>query len=132
MNSDQAPPPSENSAEMQSNADQENFSESESIDQSTEELLQVLGRALAEPPEIKRSLLVPIQNRIHHTTRGRYFRDRFSRLKEPLPLILMASILVLMLAAAIFFVFQPIFEAEKAVERPPSPTDPFSGEIPSR
>jgi hypothetical protein len=78
----------------------------------------LLQKALDDAPLPKRSLLPKIQQRIHITTRGRYYRDRFSQLQSPVSLLLMAALLIAILAAAVFLVLQPLMEAPEETDLP--------------
>ena len=90
-----------------------------------EVLTRLLERSLQSTPAPGPSLLPGIQKRIRQQTRGRFYRDRWSEGKRPIPLLLMAALLILMIIMAIFIVWQPL-----TVESEPSPLlsptkDPF-------
>jgi hypothetical protein len=92
-------------------------------DRASDPIAQMLRGALKESPSPKRSLLPQIQQRIRITTRGRYFRDRWSTARDPVPLLLMAALLILILCAAVFLVMQPLVEAPQKTKLPSPATD---------
>lgn len=85
----------------------------------------LLKSALRDPPDPGRSFLPKIQERIRARTRGRFYRDRWSALRDPVSLILMAALLILILAAAVFLVLQPLVSAPKEIELPTPALDPL-------
>lgn len=90
----------------------------------------LLKNALGAPPDPGRSFLPKIQERIRVRTRGRYFRDRWSVARDPVSLLLMVALLILILAAAVFLVMQPLMSAPKPIELPTPAVDPFATEGP--
>lgn len=88
--------------------------------------LLLLKSALGEAPRPPRSLLPKIQDRIHLRTRGRYFKTRYSRSLDPIPLLLVAALLVLLLAAAVYLVLQPLTGAPQPHLLPHAPSDPLA------
>jgi len=67
--------------------------------------VDLLRRALAAPPALKRSVLPEVQKRIYQQSRGRYFgRRRF----DSMPLLLGSAILILLLGAVIYAVLLPL------------------------
>lgn len=91
----------------------------------------LLKSALAEPPDPGRSFLPKIQERIRLRTRGRYYRDRWSVARDPVSLILMVALLILILAAAVFLVMQPLVSSPEEIELPTPAVDPLAIEGPS-
>ena len=98
---------------------------SKSENSEDELLTELLVKSLANPPAPGPSMLPSIQKRIRQQTRGKFYRDRWSEGKRPIPLLLMAALLILMVIMAIFMVWQPL-----TVDLEPSPIliptkDPF-------
>ena len=91
-----------------------------------EPALSLLKSALRDAPIPERSLLPKIQDRIRIRTRGRYFRSRYSRSLDPIPLLLIICLLVLLLLTAIFLVFQPLSSPAVSRPLPSAPVDPLS------
>ena len=89
-------------------------------------MLNLLRGALDEPPLIAHSLLPRVQDRIRRRTRGRYFKNRYSRSPDPVPLILIMALLLLMIAAALFLVIQPLVNPPEPVKLREAPTDPLA------
>lgn len=89
----------------------------------------LLKRALNDAPTPERSLLPKIQQRIRFTTRGRYYRDRWSTLSNPVSLLLMMALLILILAAAIFLVLQPLIDAPHKTHLPTPAEDPLAAPV---
>lgn len=100
-------------------------SEEQEQDRDSGAISALLQQALAEAPAPKKSLLPGIQERIRVRTKGRYYRDRFSKAKDPVPLLLMAVLLVLIICAATFLVIQPLVDAPTDTRLPESPLDPL-------
>lgn len=86
-------------------------------------MLQLLRGALKEPPPHRPQLLARIQERIRRRSRGRYFRDRYSRSIDPVPLVLTVALLLLLVAAAVFLVLQPLNDPPHPIELKPAPPD---------
>lgn len=86
---------------------------------------RLLRRALETPPPPHKSFLPSIQERIRRRTRGRYFRDRWSRSRDPIPLLMVLALIVLILAAAVFLVLQPLMGEAESVKMPDAPVDPL-------
>lgn len=105
--------------------------EASSDDRSSDPLGGLLRSALAEPPSPGRSFLPKIQERIRVRTRGRFYRDRWSVVRDPVSLILMAALLVLIILAAVFLVMQPLVSAPKEIELQTPAVDPLATEGPS-
>jgi len=95
-----------------------------------EPALSLLKSALRDVPHPERSLLPKIQDRIRLRTRGRYFRSRYSRSLDPIPLLLIVCLLVLLLLTAIFLVFQPLASDPVPHPLPPAPIDPLTAPSP--
>ena len=91
-----------------------------------EPAVSLLRSALQEAPLPDRSLLPKIQDRIRLRTRGRYFRSRYSRSLDPIPLLLIVCLLVLLVLTAVFLVFQPLSSDPVPHSLPPAPVDPLS------
>jgi hypothetical protein len=90
----------------------------------------LLGRALSDVPVPQGSLLPGIQHRIRVRTKGRYFRDRWNVVRNPVTLLLMTALLVLVLAAAIFLVMEALLSEPE--EQPSGPEmAPSSGSEPA-
>jgi hypothetical protein len=106
--------------------------ESPTSDRASDPLGGLLKNALREPPEPGRSFLPKIQERIRMRTRGRYFRDRWSVARDPVSLLLMVALLILILAAAVFLVMQPLMSAPQEIEQPTPAVDPLAIEEPGR
>lgn len=100
-------------------------------DRNSDPLGGLLKSALAEPPARKKSLLPKIQERIRIRTRGRYYRDRWSTARDPVSLILMVALLILILAAAVFLVMQPLVGAPRETQLGAPAIDPLATEGPS-
>lgn len=100
-------------------------SEEHEEDRDSGAISALLQQALADPPAPKKSLLPGIQERIRVRTKGRYYRDRFSKAKDPVPLLLMAVLLVLIICATTFLVIQPLVDAPTNTQLPDSPVDPL-------
>ncbi len=94
-------------------------------DRHSDPMSGLLKRALENAPAPQKSLLPRIQERIRAQTRGRYYRDRWSQAKDPVSLLLMIALLVLILCAATFLVFQPLVEAPQETQLPDAPLDPL-------
>lgn len=92
-------------------------------DRPSDPIAEMLRGALHQVPTPKRSLLPQIQQRIRITTKGRYFRDRWSTARDPVPLLLMAALLILILCAAVFLVMQPLVEAPQKTKLPTPAAD---------
>lgn len=90
----------------------------------------LLKSALRDPPDPGGSLLPKIQERIRVRTRGRFYRDRWSALPDPVSLILMTALLILILAVAVFLVLQPLVSAPKEIELQTPAVDPLAIEEP--
>lgn len=88
--------------------------------------LSLLKSALYKAPLPERSLLPKIQDRIRIRTRGRYFRTRYSRSLDPVPLLLIVCLLILLLLTAVFLVFQPLSRDPLPHSLPAAPVDPLS------
>ena len=99
-------------------------------DRASDPLSGLLRSALAEAPVPERSLLPGIQQRIRVRTKGRYFRDRWSTARDPVSYLLMAALLILILAAALFLVMQPLMEAPTKTQLPTPATDPLATDAP--
>ena len=96
------------------------------IDDSEDELLtQLLQKSLADAPDPGPSLLPGIQRRIRQQTRGRFYRDRWSEGKRPIPLLLMAALLILMVILSILMVWQPLIVDSEPSALPSPAKDPF-------
>ena len=81
--------------------------------------LDLLRSALAEPPQLKKSVLSAVQHRIFEQTRGRYYKQRQSLLKDPTLMLLAGAVLILILTAAGYLVLVPLMNAgPSSVERP--------------
>jgi len=91
-----------------------------------EPALSLLKSALRDAPVPERSLLPKIQDRIRIRTRGRYFRDRYSRSLDPVPLLLIVCLLVLLLLTAVFLVYQPLSSPVVPHTLPAAPPDPLA------
>jgi hypothetical protein len=91
-----------------------------------DQALSLLKNALQDAPLPDRSLLPKIQDRIRIRTRGRYFRSRYSRSLDPIPLLLIVCLLVLLVLTAIFLVFQPLSSKPVPHSLPPAPVDPLT------
>src|SRR5688572_3199492 len=91
-----------------------------------EPALSLLKNALRDAPLPERSLLPKIQDRIRMRTRGRYFRSRYSRSLDPIPLLLIVCLLVLLVLTAVFLVFQPLSGEPSPHPLPRAPEDPLS------
>lgn len=91
-----------------------------------EPALSLLKSALRDAPLPERSLLPKIQDRIRIRTRGRYFRSRYSRSLDPIPLLLIVCLLVLLLLTAVFLVYQPLSSPAVPRPLPSAPVDPLS------
>lgn len=98
----------------------------DTLDRPSDPIAAVLKSALADAPHPPRSLLPKIQQRIRVTTRGRYYRDRWSTARDPVPILLMIALLILILAAAVFLVLQPLVEAPEKTHLPTPAEDPLS------
>lgn len=94
-----------------------------------EPALSLLKSALRDAPLPERSLLPKIQDRIRIRTRGRYFRSRYSRSLDPVPLLLIVCLLVLLLLTAIFLVFQPLSSPAVSRPLPSAPVDPLATSV---
>lgn len=99
-------------------------------DRHSDPMSGLLRRALESPPTPEKSLLPRIQERIRAQTRGRFYRDRWSRAKDPVPLLLMVALLILILCAATFLVFQPLVEPPHDTQLPEAPLDPLQDPAP--
>lgn len=88
--------------------------------------LSLLKSALRDAPLPERSLLPKIQDRIRMRTRGRYFRSRYSRSLDPIPLLLIVCLLVLLVLTAVFLVFQPLSSKPIPHPLPNAPLDPLT------
>lgn len=99
-------------------------------DRPSDPIVGLLRGALEEPPPLKRSLLPGIQTRIRIQTKGRYYRDRFSQSKNPVSFLLMAILLVLILAVALFLVVMPLVDAPQKVDLNSPPVDVFETKTP--
>jgi len=91
-----------------------------------EPALALLKSALRDAPLPERSLLPKVQDRIRLRTRGRYFRTRYSRSLDPVPLLLIVCLLVLLLLTAVFLVFQPLSKEPVPHPLPSAPIDPLT------
>lgn len=94
-------------------------------ERDSDRMAQLLRSALAEPPALTKSLLPSIQERIRLRTRGRYYRDRWSRSRNPISLVLIATLIILIMTAAVYLVLQPLVGEVENVRVPPAPTDPL-------
>lgn len=82
--------------------------EQELQERDSDPMTRLLRGALAEPPALTKSFLPSIQERIRQRTRGRYFRDRWSRTRNPISLVLIATLIILIMTAAVYLVLQPL------------------------
>src|SRR5690606_33869326 len=89
-----------------------------SSDRPSDPIAQMLRGALDKAPTPEHSLLPKIQKRIRIITRGRYYRDRWSATRDPVSLLLMIALLILILAAALFLVMQPLVDAPQKTQLP--------------
>jgi hypothetical protein len=101
----------------------------ETIDRASDPIATALRGALAYAPSPQKSLLPKIQQRIRITTRGRYYRDRWSTARDPVPFLLMIALLILILAAAVFLVLQPLVEAPEKTHLPTPAKDPLTAPV---
>ncbi len=99
-------------------------------DRPSDPITVLLRDALKETPRPKRSLLPGVQQRIRIQTKGRYYRDRFSRSENPVSFLLMAILLVLILATALFLVVMPLVDAPQKTDLKSPPVDVFGQESP--
>lgn len=86
---------------------------------------ELLKKALANPPLPSREFLPGVQKKIRIKTRGRYFRDRWSTSRNPVSLILMATLLLIILSAALFLVLQPLVDAPRPTKMNAPALDPL-------
>jgi hypothetical protein len=97
-------------------------------DHDSDPMAELLKRALADAPTPKRDFLPGVQKKIRLRTRGRYFRDRWSTSRNPVSLILMATLLLVILCAALFLVLQPLVDAPRETELGSPAVDPMAVE----
>lgn len=97
-------------------------------DRASDPMAELLKRALADAPSPTRDFLPNIQKKIRLRTRGRYFRDRWSTSRNPVSLILMATLLLVILCATLFLVLQPLVDAPRKIELESPGVDPMTVE----
>jgi hypothetical protein len=106
----------------------DNLRAGEDQDDDSDPMANLLRRALADAPLPRRDFLPGVQKKIRVRTRGRFFRDRWSTSRNPVSLILMATLLLVILCAALFLVLQPLVDAPRETELNSPAIDPMAVE----
>ena len=97
-------------------------------DRSTQDpVTLLLQKALAQPPEPRIVFLPGVQERIRSRTRGRYFGKRRAVFRDPVILLLATALLILLMGAVVFVVFDTLLSPSSTSKEPHEETGTSSG-----